>query len=187
MCYADANYGDERESPKEDDKWKSQGGYLMFVGGSLVSWSSRRHKCRTLSSMEAEHVEASEASKEVVWLRVLLEELGHTQLTPTILHEDNKACISYSKNNTCHDRTKHIDIRAYALRDRVREGTIELSHIDTKYQLADMLTKTQLKRTFIEHRDTIMDGLNTSKRQPAKAVPVVRSCKCMCISCWIRE
>ena len=79
------------------------------------------------------------------------------------------------------------NILIYALRDRVREGTIELNHIDTKYQLADMLTKTQLKRTFIEHRDTIMDGLNTSKRQPAKAVPVVRSCKCMCISCWIRE
>lgn len=187
--YADANYGDERESAEADDKWMSQGGYLMFVGGSLVSWSSRRHKCRTLSSMEAEYVEASEAAKEVAWLRVLLEELGHKQLAPTVIHEDNKACISYSKNNTCHDRTKHIDIRAYALRDRVREGMIVLSHIETKHQLADMLTKTQLKRTFMEHRDHIMDGLNTSKHQPGNAVPVAngRVCKCMCLSCWVRE
>jgi hypothetical protein len=103
------------------------------------------------------------------------------------MHEDNKACISFSKNNTCHDRTKHIDIRAYALRDRVREGTVVLNHIDTKDQLADMLTKTQLKRTFIDHRNTIMDGLNITKHQHSKPKPVRRGCKCMCISCWIRE
>ena len=157
----------------------------MFVGGSLVSWSSRRHKCRTLSSMEAEYVEASEAAKEVLWLRVFLEELGHTQQTPTIMNEDNKACISYSKNNTCHDRTKHIDIRAYALRDRVREGIVELRHISTKDQLADMLTKTQLKCTFMAHRDSIMNGLNTLDQLPEEP-KLQRSCKCLCLSCWIK-
>jgi hypothetical protein len=185
-CYVDANYGDERESdPKvDDDKWKSHGGYLMFVGGCLVAWSSRRHKCRCLSSMEAEYVEASEAMKEILWIRIILEELGHKQAGPTIMNEDNKACIAFSKNNTCHNRTKHIDIRAYALRDMVREGTVVLSHIETKDQLADMLTKTQLKHTFLRHRDIIMNGLNTNQFEPK--VPV-RISKCMCMTCWVRD
>ena len=134
--------------------------------------------------MEAEYVEASEAGKEVVWLRSILEELGHTQHAPTVMHEDNKACISFSKNNTCHNRTKHIDTRAHALRDLVREGRVVLSHIETKDQLADMLTKTQLKHTFLAHRDTIMDGLSSSQFKPEAPV---RISKCMCITCWVRD
>lgn len=185
-CYVDANYGDERQSPGRDDKWKSQGGYLIFVGGSLVSWSSRRHRSRTFSSMESEYMEASEASKEVVWMRAILEELGHGQDAATVMHEDNKACIAFSKNNTCHDRTKHIDIRAYALRDRVREGMVVLRHIETKDQLADMMTKTQLTRTFIAHRDILMDGLNTTDFKPESVCKRSIS-TCLCVSCWLAE
>ena len=43
--------------------------------------------------MEAEYYAADECVKEVIWFRALLEELGHTQHAPTILHEDNDACI----------------------------------------------------------------------------------------------
>ena len=151
--YCDANYGDGRDSGEAvDDKWKSQGGYMVFLNDVLVSWRSRRHKCRALSSMEAEYFEASEAAKEILWFRGLMHDLGYAMNGPSHIYEDNKACISYSKNNTCHDRTKHIDIRAYNLRDNVRAGLVALLHIDTKQQLADMLTKTQTKKLFFAHR-----------------------------------
>ena len=91
--------------------------------------------------MESEYFAASEAAKEVIWFRALLTDLGHTQTNATIMYEDNKAFISYSKNSTCHDRTKHIDMRAYWLRDCVRDG-----HVQTNDQLADMMTKTQMTR-----------------------------------------
>ena len=55
----------------------------------------------------------------------------------------------HSKNNTSHDRSKHIDVRAYALRDAVRNGTVQCVSIDTKHQLADMLTKHQTKTNTI--------------------------------------
>ena len=43
--YCDANYGDDRDSGEEkDDKWKSQGGFLVLLDNSLISWRSRRHK-----------------------------------------------------------------------------------------------------------------------------------------------
>ena len=55
--------------------------------------------------MEAEYMEASEAGKEILWVRSLLSELGYSQEEPSLLYEDNKACISFSKNATAHDRT----------------------------------------------------------------------------------
>ena len=181
--YCDANYGDDRDSGEEiNDKWKSQGGYLMLLNNNLVSWRSRRHKSRCYSSMEAEYMEASEAAKEVLWFRALLMDLGYEFTKPTLIYEDNKACIAFSKNNTSHDRTKHIDIRAYALRDHVRDGHIEVVHVETKHQLADMLTKTQLKKTFLQHRDKIFAG-ETTPPQYMKG----GACKsmCACLSCFV--
>ena len=180
--YADANYGDDRDSGEEvDDKWKSQGGFLVYVNKCLVSWRSRRHKSRCHSSMEAEYMEASEAGKEILWVRSLLSELGYSQEEPSLLYEDNKACISFSKNATAHDRTKHIDIRAYALRDFVRNGDIRVVHIPTKHQLADMLTKTQLKKTFLSHRDKIFNGTSISSEFAQRRV-----CKkCGCLTCFV--
>ena len=97
---------------------------------------------RARSSMESEYYAADETAKEVLFWRDLLDELGQTQTKATKIYEDNKACIyAYSKNNTCHARTKHIDNRAYILRDHVRDGDVELVHVDTNDQLADMMTK----------------------------------------------
>ena len=139
-CFVDANYGDGRDSGN-NDKWCSQGGYLVYVGDCLVSWSSKRHRCRTLSSMEAEYVEAARGGQEIVWFRRLMNDLGYPQLSPTVMWEDNKAAIAFSKNQTCHDRSKHIDIRVYWLRDLVVDGAIVMMHIPTDEQLADFLTK----------------------------------------------
>ena len=178
--YVDANYGDERESEQVDDKWKSQGGFLVYLSNSLVSWRSRRHKARTHSSMESEYMEASEAAKEVLFFRMMLNELCYDQKNPTIMYEDNKACISFSKNNTSHDRTKHIDIRAYNLRDYVKDGSIKLMHIDTSEQLADMLTKHQLKHLFQSHVSKLFSGF--IRPTTAKRVNAVSSCSCL--SCF---
>ena len=183
-CYCDANWGDDRGTgEKVDDKWKSQYGYIMLLGNVPVAWCSKRQHSRAFSSMEAEFYAASEAAKEVKWFRRLLSELDCKQTGPTVIYEDNKACIAYSKNNTCHERTKHIDIRAYALRDFVREGCVELVHIKTNDQLADMMTKTQLKYTFLEHKNRIFSGV---KRRPEiERLKKKKVGMCVCLTCFI--
>jgi len=182
-CYCDANWGDDRETnARVDDKWKSQYGYVMFLSNCPVSWCSKRQQSRSLSSMEAEYYAASEASKEIMWFRRLLCELDNEQLSATAMYEDNKACIAYSKNNTCHERTKHIDLRSYALRDCVRDGVIKLFHIATKDQLADMFTKTQLKHTFMKHKKSVLMGLNEAP-EPLKVVS--KHGMCVCLSCFV--
>ena len=187
-AYVDANYGDERDGggSGDDDKWKSQGGYLVHLGSALVSWRSRRHASRTLSSMEAEYQEACEAAKEVRFLQQLLDELGVEHERCAVLYEDNQACIAFCKNNTCHDRTKHIDVKAHWLRDLVREGVIEMRHVETKQQLADMMTKAQLNYTFLEHADLLFAGTphpRTSTR--ARACHARARQRCGCLSCFV--
>ena len=156
-CYVDANYGDGRDSG--EDKWRSQGGYLVYLDNNLVYWSSKRHKCVTLSSMEAEYVEASRAGQEVLWFRRLLGDLGHTPVGPTVVYEDNKAAISFSKNHTCHDRSKHIDIRHFWLREMVTRGDIRLLHVGTLEQAADILTKYLPTKSFRKFRDKMLHGV----------------------------
>ena len=129
-------------------------------------------------------MKASEAAKEVLFLRVLLKELNFDMKEPSIMYEDNKACISFSKNNTCHDRTKHIDIRAFHLRSLVKEGLISVVHIDTKNQLADMMTKHQLKCTFIAHRDRIFSSTPHTHTHTT-TMHKTRKGFCGCLSCFV--
>jgi hypothetical protein len=183
VAFCDANFGDDRDSgPEVDDKHKSQGGYLVFLNGSLVSWRSRRHRSRCLSSMESEYYEACEVAKEIVWCRNMMRDIGYVMDEPTVVYEDNKACIAYSKNNTCHDRTAHIDRMAYRLKDWVKDGTIRLCHVSTSDQLADMMTKAQLKCTFNEHVDRILSGpVAKPKLQPGGE----HVTHCNCLTCFV--
>ena len=95
-----------------------------------------------LSSAEAEYVAGSKAAQEAVYLRHLLSDLSYEQLTPTELFEDNQGAICIAKNPVSRDRTRHIDIRVHDLRQRVEEGTIELTYCKTGDMLADIFTKS---------------------------------------------
>ena len=182
-AFSDANWCDPRGGGDVvDDKYKPQYGFVVFVSGVPVAWTSRRMQSRARSSMESEYYAADETCKEVLFWRDLLDEIGHKQTKPTQIYEDNMACIAYSKNNTCHARTKHIDNRAYILRDHVRDGMIELLHVDTNSQLADMMTKAQLKHTFIEHTNRIFSGACTPS-EPTKGGAKVGVCHCL--SCFV--
>ena len=162
QCYVDANYGDKRDSGY-DDKWRSQGGYLVFVGDCLVPWSSKRHRCVTLSSMEAEYVEAARSAQEVVWFRRLMRDLGYGLKFPTVLWEDNKAAIAFSKNHTCHDRSKHIDIREHWLRELVSGQEVKMLHVATAHQMANFMTKHLRTPAQILATDIVLGGFPLPK------------------------
>ena len=58
------------------DNRRSTIGYVFTVGGTTVSWVSKIHSVVALSTIEAEHVAATEASKEMIWLQRFMDELG---------------------------------------------------------------------------------------------------------------
>jgi hypothetical protein len=76
----------------DNDTRRSRYGYGVYYGRALVSWKSKLHACVCLSTAEAEYIGATEATKETMWLRFLLADVGLPQLEPTTLHEDPRAC-----------------------------------------------------------------------------------------------
>lgn len=54
---------------------------------------------------------------------------------------DNESAISLAKNPDSHKRSKHIDVRYHYIREQVDKKIVEISYINTKEQLADILTK----------------------------------------------
>jgi hypothetical protein len=151
--YADADFAGDLNDRK------STSGYVFKLNGGAVSWFSKKQGCVAQSTAEAEYVAASHATKEAIWLRSLLAELGFPQSKPTTIYEDNRACIAISKNPENHTRMKHIDVKFHFVREKVNAKEIILMPISTEEQTADALTKPLPKETLRRH--CLQMGLNS--------------------------
>ena len=114
------------------------------MAGGPVCWQSRQQTSVALSSMEAEYMALCATAQEAVWLASLLTDIGYTQAAPILIYEDNQSAIAYSKNNTDHKRTKHIDTKYHFVRERINDGLISLEYIGTLLNVADIFTKPLL-------------------------------------------
>ena len=121
----------------------------------MISWLSRKHTSMALSTTETEYIVASVASREVAWLRKLLAGLFDLELEPTLIYCDNQSCVKLLENPVFHDRSKHIEIKYYFLRDKVRRGEVILQYISTNEQTSDILTKPLSKIKFAYLRDKL--------------------------------
>jgi hypothetical protein len=122
------------------DNRRSVTGYVFTLGSGVVSWQSKLQRTVALSSTEAEYMAASSATRELIWLRQLLNALHHPQQTTT-LHCDNQGCIALTSNPTFHQRTKHIDTQYHFIREQVEQQELKLKYIPTVDMVADILTK----------------------------------------------
>ena len=156
------------------DERKSTTGYAFYVGDGLVSWNSKRQTTVALSTAEAEYMSATQATKEALWLKQLLNELGLTQFQPVLLRSDNQGCIALTKNPAYHSRTKHIDIRHHFIRDSVEVGDIELQYCATNDMVADVLTKALARDKHEQHNDTL--GVRHSKCSQSGSVESNAGC-----------
>ena len=137
------------------DSRRSVGGFVFEIAGGVVSWSSKKQPTVALSTVEAEYMAASNATKEAIWLRSLLEDLGFKQVAATIIYGDNQGCIALSRNPVAHSRAKHIDIRHHFIRERIANSEIDLRYCSTKEMLADIFTKQLPRETFEKFRSAL--------------------------------
>ena len=63
------------------------------------------------------------------------------KLDTTVILCDNQSCIKMTKNHVFHDKSKHIEIRYFYIRDMVQKGAIRLHYLSTNEQVVDVLTK----------------------------------------------
>eukprot|EP00253_Pinus_taeda_P018646 PITA_18646 len=111
------------------------------------------------STTEAEYVAAVEATKEIVWLRKIFEDLQVKQVQSTPLMIDNTFAIKLAKNPKFHDLTKHINTKYHLIRHHVEAKTIHLRHCFTNEQIADIFTKS-LGREKLERFKTMLGLTN---------------------------
>ena len=97
-----------------------------------------------MSTTEAEYIAATEAAKEMLWLKRFVLDLGLSQLAYVIFC-DSQSAIDLSKNSMYHSRTKHIDVRYHWLRSAIEDQLLQLKKIHTDENVADMLTKAVSK------------------------------------------
>lgn len=91
--------------------------------------------------------------QEVLWTRAMLTDMGTVQRNATQIWEDNQGAIALAQNAGYHARTKHVDIRHHFIREKIEDGTVAVAYVDTKNQLADILTKALGSKTFKFLRD----------------------------------
>ena len=121
---------------------RSTTGSLWMFAGSPITWASKLQRTVSTSTTEAEYLALLYNAKEAVWISELLFEIGYTERVECLkIYCDNKATIELTKNPVFHARTKHIDTAAHYVRELVEDGRIKIEYINTKYQLADCLTK----------------------------------------------
>src|ERR1051325_9015762 len=123
---------------RDIDGRKSTSGYGFFMGNTAFTWVSRKQPIVTLSTCEAEYVAAAWCVCHAIWLRRLLRKMEQRQENATTILVDNKSAIELAKNPVNHERRKHIDVRFHFIREHVKEGSVELKHITSKDQVADI-------------------------------------------------
>ncbi len=105
----------------------------------------QRQPTIALSTTEAEYVATSQCTKEAIWFRKLMANVGLVQVGATTIMCDNQGCIALAKNLTHHSRTKHIDIQHHFIREKLESAEIGLKYCPTQDMVADVLTKALAK------------------------------------------
>ncbi|KAJ9544260.1 hypothetical protein OSB04_023967 [Centaurea solstitialis] len=141
VSYTDSDYGGCQVDRK------STSASCQFLGGKLVSWSSKKQNCVSTSTAEAEYVAAASCCSQALWMQTQLRDYGYSIDKIPILC-DSKSAIAISANPVQHSKTKHIDIRYHFLKHHVEEGNVEMLFVTSEYQLADLFTKALDEKRF---------------------------------------
>ena len=122
---------------------KSTSGWIVKIGSAAVAWNSKRQNAVALSTCEAEYHALTEASKDVLYFRSILEELGISPFHECPrLRSDNMSAISWATGEKApKKRAKHIHTKVHFVRDLVAGKEINVSYVPSEENIADILTK----------------------------------------------
>lgn len=130
-------------------------GWVFFLAGAPVAWSSKKMKSVATSTMEAEYMAMSNCGKQAQFLSSLLREMGHPDMVGQnpfepvmVLKGDNQACLHLVKDSHSHERSKHIDIAYNNVRKMWEENQLTVEFCPTADMVADGLTKPKSGQQF---------------------------------------
>ena len=168
QVWADADFSGnwiKEEAEHDANTARSRSGYLITYLGCPIMWKSQLQTQIALSSCESEYISLSQATRKVIPVMELVQEmktLGYdvgNSTRPTIrckLFEDNSGALTLAKAPAMRPRTKHINVKYHHFRSHVEDGTIDIRPVGTRDQVADFLTKQSEIELFLLHRKAVM-------------------------------
>jgi hypothetical protein len=149
-AFIDASYGVHGDG-------KSHSGMFITMGAGPLLTKSVKQKIVTKSSTEAELVALSDLTSIVIWTRDFLVAQGE-QPPPANIFQDNQSTMALvDKGISTSDRTKHVKIRYFWVKDRVDSGEIAIQYIPTEDMIADILTKPMQGEKFRKLRSMLLN------------------------------
>ena len=151
-CSIDASFGTHADR-------RSHTGMTLSLGKGVVLASSRKNPGMQMSACEAELIGLSDRASICVWARKFMIAQGYRML-PATIRQDNRSTIALINNGRSQsERTRHIDIRAFWLKELIDSGEVELVWTPTEDMLADMLSKPLNGSRFVTLRDRLLSGV----------------------------
>ena len=110
-----------------------------------------------ISSAESEIFSATEAMKDLTYLRLMLSEMGYLDTTkPSRLYEDNKACIQLGAKVKSISKARHYILRLRWLQEKIEQGEYAFTHCPTDEMIADVLTKPLPREKFLKFKKLLL-------------------------------
>ena len=122
--YCDADWAQDK-----DCKRRSTSGYVFVMCGGAVSWQSKKQSTIALSSTEAELMAITSSTKELLWYRHHLGGIGLSHTQPTTLLVDSQCAMDIANNSKISERSKHIEVQHFFIREHIEAGTVKLQHV----------------------------------------------------------
>ena len=136
-------------------------GIIIMLAGGAIFYRTRLQPTIALSTTEAEFTTTSDTGKAVLYLRMILEQLGILQPQPTKILADNRGAIQMTKTQQSSRRTKHIDIKYFSILQWTEDELITFQQTKSECNFADSLSKITGKCKFHQHADIF-----TGRRPP---------------------
>jgi hypothetical protein len=131
---------------------KSHTGEVMRINNGPGHVGSSKQNINTKSTAESELVGLSDKSGTSLMYKQFAKFQGY-DLDAIVIYQDNKSTISLiKKGHSTSQRTRHINIRYFYLKDRIENEEIEVKYIESENMLADILTKPLQGKLFYKLR-----------------------------------
>jgi hypothetical protein len=116
----------------------------------------KKQKINMRSSTESDLVGVDDAAPQMLWTRYLIEMQGY-KVDVSMLNQDNLSAMLLEMNGkgSSIKRTKHINVRYFFIKDRIRSSEITMKHCPTGEMLGDYFTKHVQGRQFRKFRAQI--------------------------------